>query len=448
LVFVLLSSLAGSVRAQRAHDNITLTFWIWSDDPLNHTLIEPYFRLFEKSHPGITVKWQAVSDANNWIKYDTAIVSGHGPDVILTENYNAPIPKWAANGLIQPLDPWFKQLNISQNQWLPWVWKMQNFHGKVWGFVQEYDTVLFAWNKDAFKAAGLDPNKPPRTIAELDADAKKLTKFDAQGKLVQAGIIPWDDLGSDPRYWAAMFGGSLYDQNTRQYTLNAPANVAALDWMGKYAKMLGGAAKANAFVSQFTGNASPFYTGQEAMRMIGDWEPIQVIGRYAPKNFHYGIAQAPTAPGVPYGTDIVIGSDTFVMPAGARHPQEAAELMLYMMGAGPVLKWCIGESNVPPTTSGIFDPAYLKGVPFMAGAVQTAQMALKDPTVLRPFPTSSLFDYVVSSNSGNGLYQTAMQEVEFGKMTAKAALDGAQQAALAYVAKAKQENPDWYASGD
>ena len=318
---------------------------------------------------------------------------------------------------------------------------MQYFHGKVWGFVQEYDTTLFAWNKDAFKAAGLNPNQPPRTIAELDADAKKLTKFDASGHLIQAGIAPWQDQGGDPAYWAAMFGGSIYNQDTRQYTINTPANIAALDWMGKYAKLLGGAANVNGFLGTFSGNADPFYTGAVAMRMIGDRVSIQGFNAYGPKNLHYGLAQA-TAPGVPYGTDIVVGSDTFVMPVGAKHPQEAAELMEYMMGSAPVLKWTIGEANVPPTQAGIFNPAYVKGVPFMSLAVQTARMALKNPAILRPFPTSSLYSDVSSQ------YQTAMQEVEFGKMTAKAALDGVQKYAEARLAKAKQENPDWYASGD
>ena len=32
--------------------------------------------------------------------------------------------------------------------------------------------------------------------------------------------------------------------------------------------------------------------------------------------------------------------------------------MEYMMGSGPVLKWTIGEANVPPTRAGLFRPAY------------------------------------------------------------------------------------------
>ena len=435
------SLIASPVRAQRAHASVSLTFWTPLGDPISHRLLEPYFRQFEKKYPFVSVKFVAVPQENNWVKYTTAMAAGRGPDFILTTGFNPPVPEWAANSLIQPLDPWFTQLHISQSRWLPWIWKMQYFHDHVWGFVQEYDTTLFVWNKDAFKKAGLDPNRPPHTIAELDAYARKLTKLDKQGNIVQAGIVPWKGYGGDARYWTTMFGGSLYDPVHRKYTLNAPANVRALEWMGKYAKLLGGAAKVNGFLSKFTGNADPFYTGQVAMTAVGDWVPIFNFKPYAP-HLHYGVAQAPTAPGVPYGTNIVIGSDTFVMPVGAKHPKEAAQLMLYMMGAAPVLAWCIGEANVPPTREAAFSPAFVRGVPYMAAPVQTARMALKDPKVLNPFPSSSIWDYVESQ------FGTAMQQVEFGRKSAKAALDEVQKVAEEREARVKSANPDWYRNGD
>src|SRR5438067_1073650 len=228
---------------------------------------------------------------------------------------------------------------------------MQYFHSRVWGLVQEYDTLLFVWNKDAFKKAGLDPNQPPRTIAELDADAQKLTKFDSKGNLVQAGFVPWqNNQGSyEMRLWPTMFGGSIYDQAHGRYTFDAPANVRAFAWMGKYARMLGGAEKVNGFLGKFTGNADPIYKGQVAMEVVGDWFPPVYYKPYAPKTFHYGVAAIPTAPGVAYGSDIVIGSDTYMLAASSKHPKEAAQLMLYMMSSAPVLAWCIGEANVPPT---------------------------------------------------------------------------------------------------
>jgi len=41
---------------------------------------------------------------------------------------------------------------------------------------------ILYYNKDAFKAAGLDPAKPPRTWDDVSAAAEKLTKKDASGK--------------------------------------------------------------------------------------------------------------------------------------------------------------------------------------------------------------------------------------------------------------------------
>lgn len=452
LAFILPSMAANPARAARAHDNVTLTLWTPLGDPLGRSLLLPYIHKFEQSHPGITVNFVEVAQDPNggWTKYITAMAAGRGPDVVLTTSYNAPIPEWAANGLIQPLDPWFKQLHVAPSKWLPWVWKMQSFHGHVWGFVQEYDTTVFVWNKDAFKKAGLDPNKPPRTIAELDRDAKKLTKFDKKGNLIQAGFIPWlgqggsfsGDEGGDPRFWPTMFGGSLYDPAHRKYTINTSANVRALQWMSSYAKLLHGVTQVNGFTNKFTGNNDPIYTGKVAMEVVGDWVPLFTFKPYAPKSFHYGVALPPTAPGVPYGTNIVIGSDTFAMPTGTKHPKEAAELMLYMMGSAPVLAWCIGEANVPPTREAAFSARYVKGVPYMATAVQTARRALKDPSVLNPYPSSSIYDYV------NSQYVTAMQQVEFGRSSAKAALANVQKLAEQREATVKQGNPDWYRNGD
>ncbi len=44
------------------------------------------------------------------------------------------------------------------------------------------------WNKEAFKEAGLDPEKPPTSWAELKTMAAKLTRKDASGKVTQYGV--------------------------------------------------------------------------------------------------------------------------------------------------------------------------------------------------------------------------------------------------------------------
>ena len=60
--------------------------------------------------------------------------------------------------------------------------------GRMWGYPQYgIDIYGLTWNKDHFKEAGLDPEKPPRTWDEFRDYAKKLTKRDAQGNITRVG---------------------------------------------------------------------------------------------------------------------------------------------------------------------------------------------------------------------------------------------------------------------
>ena len=60
--------------------------------------------------------------------------------------------------------------------------------GKTWGVPFQRSTIVLYWNKDAFKEAGLDPEKAPANWEEMSAFAKKLTKRDASGNVTQWGV--------------------------------------------------------------------------------------------------------------------------------------------------------------------------------------------------------------------------------------------------------------------
>lgn len=49
-------------------------------------------------------------------------------------------------------------------------------------------TPILYYNKTAFKEAGLDPNTPPKSLAEVEEMSKKLVKKDASGKVTQYGF--------------------------------------------------------------------------------------------------------------------------------------------------------------------------------------------------------------------------------------------------------------------
>ena len=98
--------------------------------------------------------------------------------------------------------------------------------GKTWGIPFQRFTIVMYYNKDAFRAAGLDPEKAPGTWEELVAAGKKLTKADGSqwGMMIPSTGYP---------YW--MFG-ALAMQNDQvlmngagnQTNFDAPATIEAL----------------------------------------------------------------------------------------------------------------------------------------------------------------------------------------------------------------------------
>jgi sn-glycerol 3-phosphate transport system substrate-binding protein len=65
--------------------------------------------------------------------------------------------------------------------------------GKTWGIPFQRSTIVMYYNKDAFRAAGLDPEAPPATWEELVSVGKKLTKADGSqwGAMIPSTGYPY-----------------------------------------------------------------------------------------------------------------------------------------------------------------------------------------------------------------------------------------------------------------
>ncbi len=63
--------------------------------------------------------------------------------------------------------------------------------GKTWGIPFQRSTIVMYYNKDAFRAAGLDPEAPPATWDDIVAAGKKLTKDDQWGLMIPSTGYPY-----------------------------------------------------------------------------------------------------------------------------------------------------------------------------------------------------------------------------------------------------------------
>jgi len=132
---------------------------------------------FEKENPGVKVRpIYSGTYQETIVKVLTALKSGEAPttSVILSTDMFTLIDEDA----IVPYDDLIK--TAEEKAWLgaffPAFMLNSRTGGRTWGIPFQRSTVVLYWNKEAFKDAGLDPNKPPATWSEMLDYAKKLTK--------------------------------------------------------------------------------------------------------------------------------------------------------------------------------------------------------------------------------------------------------------------------------
>lgn len=151
--------------------------------------IDDFAADFSKENPGIKVTpIYAGSYQDTIVKALTAHKSGTPPvtSVLLSTDMFTLIDDDA----IVPIDNFVK--TADDRAWLNGFYKafMLNSQsgGKTWGVPFQRSTVVLYYNKELFKAAGLNPDKAPATWAEMADYAKTLTKKDASGKVTQYGV--------------------------------------------------------------------------------------------------------------------------------------------------------------------------------------------------------------------------------------------------------------------
>lgn len=182
--------IAGGLAGGTAQAETTLQFYfpVAVGGPITK-IIDGMVADFEKTHPAIKVKpIYAGSYQDTITKVLTAIKGGDVPQlsVILSTDMYTLIDEDA----IVPIESLLK--TEDDKKWLagfyPGFMENSRTGGKTWGVPFQRSTIVMYWNKDAFKEAGLDPEKPPQTWADLVSMGQKLTKRDDKGNVTQWGI--------------------------------------------------------------------------------------------------------------------------------------------------------------------------------------------------------------------------------------------------------------------
>jgi multiple sugar transport system substrate-binding protein len=307
---------------------------------------------FNHSQDRIFVQYISISSVDR--KLTVAIAAGLPPDIGGVWDLN--IPSMAENGALTDLTDRCEAAGLTREYFLHISWAAMTYCGRVYALVSATATILLHWNKELFKAAGLDPLVPPRTIAQFDDFSDRLTLFkdDASNEtvsyhdlalrlggddkatayikrkgltLLQVGFLP-----SEPGWWpwsfGYQFGGTLF-KAPDSILADSPENIRAFEWAQSFMRKYGpyNVKRLSSGFGQFSSPQNAFACGKMAMTIQGSWMH-DFLSKFAP-TMEWGAAPIPVVREELYGLSWG-NSDLLVIPKGAKHPQEAFEFIKFL----------------------------------------------------------------------------------------------------------------------
>lgn len=293
-----------------------------------------------------------------------ASAGGNPPDVAGTYSYL--IAAYADKGALTDLTALAASAGIEQSRYTQHYWNLSVHRGKLWGLPTTPASLALHWNKRLFREAGLDPEKPPETLEQLDEFAEKLTKWEvtlptgskkiATGylpevplqnkRLLQLGFLP-----SEPGWWSYgwgfVFGGKLMEGD--KVTTASAENVRAYDWVASYSRKVGveSVQRFRSGFGNFSSPQNPFLSGQLAMELQGVWM-YNFIRKFA-DGMPWGAAAFPGPADRPELKGVTNAeADVLVIPRGSKHPQEALEFIKYVSAQEVMEALCLGQRKFSP----------------------------------------------------------------------------------------------------
>ncbi|SCB60375.1 carbohydrate ABC transporter substrate-binding protein, CUT1 family [Rhizobium aethiopicum] len=325
-------------------------------------------------------------------KYATAIAGGQAPDALSMDLiYN---PAFAAAGQLEDLTDWAKSLPYF-NSLSPSHVRLGTYEDKIYGLPLSVETSVFAWNKDLYKKAGLDPEKAPVSWDEITANAEKIRALgeDTYGFYFSGGGCGGCMIFTfTPLVWGA--GADILSSDSKTATLDTPQMRKAVDIYRNMVKkdlVPAGAASDNGT------NFLTFTNGKIGQQSLGAFATGTLVTQHPEINF--GVTLIPGVDGKPSS---FAGGDNFVITKGTKKIDAVKDFLGYIYSEDG--QKVMAKYGSLPTRGDIADRV-------LEGLDPRMQVGLKAISVAKTPYTLQFNDLI---NSANGPWATFTNAAIFG----------------------------------
>ena len=318
-----------------------VAFYQWAEQ--EYERLNPNVDLIIEQFPGTSLK-------DFEIKIRLRYASGQAPDIwyhredLLSEFVNL--------GLVDPAPEYIAKL-VRENSLNEMVRDASFFDGRCYGIAHSAAWTALYYNKQMFREAGLDPERPPQTWDELIDYADRLTIRRPDGSIARAGFSlrkAGYKRGTAEKFLTFFYtaGGRVFNAEGTKSNFDTPAGRAALSF---YKTILDRRIDS----VEFEGDQQGFGQGRVAM-FIRELHVVDWLRTNYP-DLGFGVAPIPSfEAGEPsYSSG---GAYPFVVSSDSKYKDEAWRFLEFLMQDGPYARYMRTVGELPMLKSVAEQPEF------------------------------------------------------------------------------------------
>jgi multiple sugar transport system substrate-binding protein len=347
---------------------------MWERSGGNAGMVDAVVAAWNEKNPDRKIHLTYIPHTEMVPKIAQAIASGEVPDLMGMDLIYGPQFE-AADQLVDITDLIGSDPNLKTAS--PGHMAVSTYDGRLYGVPLYADVSALFYNKDLFRKAGLDPERPPTSLAEIREYADKITALggDVKGYFLPGSCAGCNIFTVGPLMWAS--GATIEPKDANDEPLQGDGVKEVLQWARDMIKA------GNVHEDARSENGETFHlrfgSGKLGMMGTGNFN-IALVKEQNP-NMDFGVA---LLPGVKSGqVSSFAGGDIVTIPKGSKRVDDAIDFMKFLLSEETQVE--VYAKNLNMTTRGdMADNKYFRENPKVQQVAKAIEVA-KTPYTLKFF---------------------------------------------------------------
>jgi multiple sugar transport system substrate-binding protein len=295
---------------------------MWERSGGNAGMVDELVRMWNEENPDRKINLTYIPHTEMVPKIAQAIASGEVPDLMGMDLIYA--PQFEAAGQLEDITDYVKDWPELETA-SPGHMAVSTYEGRIYGVPLYADVSALFWNKDLFRQAGLDPEKPPTSLAEIREYADKIT---ALGGDVKGYFLPGSCAGCNiftvaPLMWAS--GATVEPEAADGEPLQGEGVKQVLQW----ARDMIAAGNVHEDARAETGETFAQRFGSGKIGMMGTGNFNITLAQEQNPDMDFGVALLPGVESDQVAS--FAGGDIVTIPKGSERVEDAVDFMKFLL---------------------------------------------------------------------------------------------------------------------